>query len=80
MTATLNKRPMPSAKLDHSGYRSDAQNEGMKMMTPVWPSMRSKSRNDVMLTINMGYLLHRTLPIASFSTIFHEFSRSRRNA
>jgi len=78
MIAILNKRPMPSAKLDNSGFRSDAQNEGVKTTTAVRPSIRSKSRNDVMLTINTGYLLHAALPIASFSTIFHEFSRSRR--
>ena len=80
MTATLNKRPMPSAKIDNSGFRSNAQNEGVKTKTAVWPSIHSKSRNDVMLTINTGYLLHAALPIASFSTIFHEFSQSRRNA
>ncbi|MDO8756947.1 MAG: hypothetical protein Q7J64_02950 [Elusimicrobiota bacterium] len=71
MTATLTKRPMPSVKLD-------AQNEDVKTTTAVRPSIRSKSRNDVMLTINTGYLLHAALPIASFSTIFHEFSQSRR--
>jgi hypothetical protein len=71
---------MPSAKLDNSGFRNDVQNEDMKMTTAVRPVIRSKSRNDVMLTINMGYLLHRALPIASFSTIFDEFSRSRRGS
>lgn len=80
MNATLTKRPMPSAKLDNTGFRSDAQNEGVKMTTVVRPSIHSKFRNDVMLTINTGYLLHAALPIASFSTIFHEFSQSRRNA
>lgn len=80
MTATLNKRPMPSAKIDNSGFRRAAQNEGVKMTTAVWPSIRSKSRNDVMLTINTGYLLHAALPIASFSAIFDEFTRSRRGS
>lgn len=78
MIATLNKRPIRSANANNSSLRSDAQNEDVKTITSGRSWNRSKSRNDVMLTINTGYLLHGPLPIASFSTIFEEFSQSRR--
>jgi hypothetical protein len=80
MTATLNRRPTSSANRDKSDSRIDAQNGGVRTTIAGRMSSRSKSRNDVMLTINTGYLLHGTLSIGSFSTIFHEFSRSRRDA
>lgn len=78
MTATLNKRPTQPAIIDKSVSCIDAQNAGVKMITPVRGPIPSKSRNDLMLTINTGYLLHGPLPIASFSTIFEQFSQSRR--
>lgn len=80
MTATLNRRPMICASVNNASLRSDAQNEGVKMTTAVSPAISFKSRNDAMLTINTGYLLHGPLPIASFSTIFDQFSQSRRRA
>lgn len=79
MTATLKARPIRSASTRNSSFRIDAQKEDVKTITAEekW-SGSFKSRNDARLTINTGYLLHGPLPIASFSTIFEEFSQSRR--